>query len=71
MNIVNFLYVPLRVEEPGSLSTGIIHDAIYTCTHGALLAARSSEGIRHPSPAARAIRNNPAPTATAPVARTT
>jgi len=27
--------------------------------------------MRHPSPAARAIRNNPAPTATAPVARAT
>jgi hypothetical protein len=28
-------------------------------------------GMRHPSPAARAIRNNPAPTTTAPMARAT
>jgi hypothetical protein len=31
----------------------------------------STCGMRHPSPAARAIRNNPAPTTTAPMARAT
>src|SRR5213595_819162 len=53
-------------DLPGWNELGLL-DASYS----PLTVRRSGAVVRHPSPAARAIRNNPAPRATAPVARAT
>src|SRR5271157_5462507 len=77
----------MKLAENTILLTGIGRgraEAFHALGHNVIIAGLREEvgshggrssaapcGMRHPSPAARAIRNNPAPTTTAPMARAT
>ena len=74
---INFIGQPRAVRYPWcavALPPGARHNVQLLQLVRRELAGRSSGvtcGMRHPSPAACAIRNNPAPTTTAPMARAT